>query len=76
MAAIHDPSLQKLLHLRSSEATQQRINYWLLAFFEDQLEEGRSSEMQISDMLEVILRYTRSGKVGINIQFVDQFTDR
>ncbi|RAL62310.1 hypothetical protein DID88_004876 [Monilinia fructigena] len=64
VAAIHDPLLQKFLHLRSSEATQQRIDYWLLAFFEDQLENGRTSETQIPDMLKVILRYTRLTKVG------------
>ncbi|KAG4027718.1 hypothetical protein MFRU_027g00110 [Monilinia fructicola] len=63
VAAIHDPLLQKFLHLRSSEVTQQRIDYWLLAFFEDQLENGRTSETQIPDMLEVILRYTRLTKI-------------
>ncbi|KAI9646770.1 hypothetical protein NHQ30_004769 [Ciborinia camelliae] len=62
VAAIHDPLLQKLLHLRSSEAILQRIDYWLLAFFEDQLENSRPSETQILDMLEVILRYTRFTK--------------
>ncbi|KAM0138696.1 hypothetical protein ACHAP3_003560 [Botrytis cinerea] len=64
VASIHDPLLQKLLHLRSSETTLQRIDYWLLAFFEDQLENGRSSETQIADMLELILQYTRFTKVG------------
>ncbi|KAM0158582.1 hypothetical protein ACHAPG_003999 [Botrytis cinerea] len=62
VASIHDPLLQKLLHLRSSETTLQRIDYWLLAFFEDQLENGRSSETQIADMLELILQYTRFTK--------------
>ncbi|ESZ92293.1 Mis6 domain-containing protein [Sclerotinia borealis F-4128] len=62
VAAINDPLLQKLLHLRSSEATLKRIDYWLLAFFEDQLENSQSSQTQISDMLKVILRYTRSTK--------------
>lgn len=64
VASIHDPLLQKLLYLRSSETTLQRIDYWLLAFFEDQLENGRSSETQIADMLELILQYTRFTKVG------------
>ncbi|KAF7875194.1 hypothetical protein EAF04_002366 [Stromatinia cepivora] len=63
VAGIHDPLLQKLLHLRSSEATLRRIDYWLLAFFEDQLENDRSSERLIPDMLEVILRYTRFTKI-------------
>ncbi|QSZ35832.1 hypothetical protein DSL72_006954 [Monilinia vaccinii-corymbosi] len=62
VAAIHDPLLQKFLHLRSSEATLERIDYWLLAFFEDQLENGRTSETQVPEMLEVILRYTRLTK--------------
>ncbi|EMR83782.1 putative mis6 domain-containing protein [Botrytis cinerea BcDW1] len=62
VASIHDRLLQKLLHLRSSETTLQRIDYWLLAFFEDQLENGRSSETQIADMLELILQYTRFTK--------------
>lgn len=64
VAGIHDPLLQKLLHLRSSEATLQRVDYWLCSFFEDQLEDGRSSGTQIPDMLEAILQYTRFTKVG------------
>ncbi|KAF7957407.1 hypothetical protein EAE96_002992 [Botrytis aclada] len=63
VASIHDPLLQKLLHLRSSETTLQRIDYWLQAFFEDHLENGRSSETQVADMLEFILQYTRYTKI-------------
>ncbi|APA08264.1 hypothetical protein sscle_03g030340 [Sclerotinia sclerotiorum 1980 UF-70] len=63
VAGIHDPLLQKLLYLRSSKATLRRINYWLLAFFEDQLENDQSSGRLIPDMLEVILQYTRFTKI-------------
>ncbi|KAM3071936.1 hypothetical protein ACMFMG_008402 [Clarireedia jacksonii] len=62
VAAIGDPLLQKFLQLKSSHNTQRRIDHWLLAFFEDQLEDGRSSETEIADMLQAILEYTNFTK--------------
>ncbi|PQE16536.1 Mis6 domain-containing protein [Rutstroemia sp. NJR-2017a BBW] len=62
VAAIDDPLLQKFLQLKSSQDTQRRIDHWLLAFFEDQLEDGRSSETEIPEMLQAVLGYTRFTK--------------
>jgi centromere protein I len=63
VAAIGDPLLQKFLQLKNSEATTQRIDNWLLAFFEDQLESPNSAEGTILDMLQAIREYTRYTKV-------------
>lgn len=63
VAAIGDPLLQKFLQLKSSESTARRIDNWLLAFFEDQLENPSSAEGNILDMLEAIREYTRYTKV-------------
>ncbi len=38
VAVIQDPLLQKFLQLRSSDVYAKRVDSWLLAFFEDQLE--------------------------------------
>jgi len=63
VAVIGDPLLQKFLQLRSSEASSKRIDDWLLAFFEDQLERQHSAELMILEMLNVVLEYTRYTKV-------------
>ena len=63
VAVIHDPLLQKFLQLRSSDTSSKRIDSWLLAFFEDQLEESTSSESKIFEILEAVLGYTRYTKV-------------
>lgn len=63
VAAIGDPLLQKFLQLKHSEATAQRVDNWLLAFFEDQLEAPDSAEGNILGMLEAIRDYTRYTKV-------------
>lgn len=63
VAAIGDPLLQKLLQLKQSENTAQRIDNWLLAFFEDQLESPNLAEGNIIDMLRAIREYSRHTKV-------------
>lgn len=62
VAAIGDPLLQKFLQLRPSDSTSQRIDLWLLAFFEDQLETP-GSEKAISEMLAAIHGYTNHTNV-------------
>jgi centromere protein I len=62
VAAIGDPLLQKFLQLRPSDSTSQRIDQWLLAFFEDQLETS-GSEKAILEMLEAVRGYTNHTKV-------------
>ena len=62
VAVINDPLLQKFLQLRSSASASRRIDSWLLAFFEDQLEDSSASD-RILSMLDAVLGYTRFTKV-------------
>ena len=62
VAAIGNSLLQKFLQLKPSISTFQRINQWLLAFFEDQLETP-GSEKAILEMLEAVRNYTNHTKV-------------
>jgi centromere protein I len=64
VAVIGDPLLQKFLRLKYSETTWQRIDNWLSAFFEDQLETSHSTTGNILDMLQGIREYARYTKVG------------
>ncbi|KAH7321554.1 Mis6-domain-containing protein [Rhexocercosporidium sp. MPI-PUGE-AT-0058] len=61
-AVINDPLLQKFLQLRSNESHSKRVESWLLAFFEDQLQSPNAGERHILEMLESILGYTRHTK--------------
>ncbi|KAG0648352.1 Sim4 complex subunit mis6 [Hyphodiscus hymeniophilus] len=61
VAAIGDPLLQKLLQLKPSTPNIHRMDQWLLAFFEDQLE-TLGSERAILEMLEAIQIYTHHTK--------------
>lgn len=63
VSVIGDPLLQKFLHLKHSETTSRRIDNWLVAFFEDQLETSQSSTRNILDMLQAIREYARFTKV-------------
>ncbi len=63
VAVIDDPLLQKFLQLRSSDDNSKRVDNWLFAFFEDQLEDATSSESKILEMLEAVLGFTRYTKV-------------
>ncbi|OBT67214.1 hypothetical protein VE03_02723 [Pseudogymnoascus sp. 23342-1-I1] len=62
VAVMGDPLLQKLLQLKSTDAVRQRVDNWLMAFFEDQLEGDGTSEGALLDMLASILEYTRFTK--------------
>ena len=63
VAVLGDPLLQNLLLLKSSETISRRVEYWLLAFFEDQLQSAGSGQIQILEMLEAIGDYARYTKV-------------
>jgi len=63
VAVFGDPLLQKYLHLKSSDTTSRRIDNWLIAFFEDQLESLESTQSQILAMLASIRDYTQYTKV-------------
>jgi centromere protein I len=63
VAAIGDPLLQRFLLLKPSNNTFQRIDHWLRAFFEDQLETP-GSEKVILEILEAVRNYTNHAKVN------------
>ncbi|KAH8600869.1 Mis6 domain-containing protein [Bisporella sp. PMI_857] len=62
VSVIGDPLLQKFLQLKSSESTLRRIDNWLLAFFEDQLQ-SQGSDGIILEMLSAVRDYTWYTKV-------------
>lgn len=70
MAVIGDPLLQKFLQLKSSEAVLDRIDQWLVAFFEDQLQFPEFSENFILPMLTSIRDYTRYTKVSCHKSYL------
>lgn len=63
VAVMGDPLLQKLLQLKSTDKTKQRVENWLFAFFEDQLQNDEGSEAVLLDMLASILDFARFTKV-------------
>lgn len=63
VAVLDDPLLQKFLHLRASKVDSNRIDSWLIAFFEDQLQNPDAAESSIVEMLKAILKYTQYTKV-------------
>jgi centromere protein I len=63
VAVIGDPLLQNLLQLRSNDAILRRIDNWLTAFFEDQLEGGAHSGSALLGMLAAIKEYAIFTKV-------------
>ena len=66
VAAIGDPLLQRFLQLKPTSSNFRRIDEWLLAFFEDQLE-NLEHEKAIQEMLEAIRNYTCHTKVRFQI---------
>lgn len=65
VAVIGDQLMQKFLHLKSSPTILLRIDKWLVAFFEAQLEDPDTSGTKTLAMLEAVLDYTRYTKVGM-----------
>ena len=68
VAVIGDPLLQNLLQLKSNNTIKRRIDNWLTAFFEDQLEGGGFTENRLLDMLAAIKEYTSFTKVRPGIR--------
>jgi centromere protein I len=66
VAVMGDPLLQKLLQLKSTSSTLSRVDNWLMAFFEDQLEAGAHSGHELLDMLAAIIEYARFTKVNLS----------
>ncbi|PBP17696.1 hypothetical protein BUE80_DR011629 [Diplocarpon rosae] len=63
VAVINDPLLQKFLQLRFSDNNSRRIDSWLLAFFDDQLQTPETGERLVLEMLSAVLGYTRHAKI-------------
>jgi centromere protein I len=72
VASLRDPLLQKFLQLKPSVSTSQRIDQWLIAFFEDQLETP-GSEKTILEMLDAIRDYAIHSKVVMRIYVYGRF---
>ncbi|KAL3427055.1 mis6 domain-containing protein [Phlyctema vagabunda] len=62
VAVIGDPLLQKLMQLRSTDAAIRRVDNWLMAFFEDQLQSPNQAEGNILSMLSAVLQYAHYTK--------------
>jgi len=67
VAVIGDPLLQNLLQLKSNNTIKRRIDNWLTAFFEDQLESGGFTGNALLDMLAAIKEYAIFTKVILKI---------
>lgn len=65
VAVIGDPLLQKFLQLQSSDIYDQRLDNWLLSFFEGQLQAAEPSEVKILEILKGIIEYTNFTKVRL-----------
>lgn len=63
VAVLADPLLQKLLLLRPSEESQQRIVNWLNAVLQDVMD-GDADEDTLFDVLDVVRDFVVSTKVG------------
>lgn len=68
VAVLNDPLLQKLLQLKRSDMISDRIDHWLMAFFDDQLADPSSSVNETLDILHAIRNYARFTKVCASIR--------
>lgn len=66
VSVIGDPLLQNLLVLRSDDIVTRRIDSWLTAFFEDQLQNGEYAGNTLLDMLAAINDYASFTKVSFS----------
>ena len=68
VAGLRDPLLQKYLSLHPSAETQQRLEFWLLRYFEEELDtlrEGFGASLTLTDMLAALVEYTEATKVSL-----------
>ena len=64
ISVLGDPLLQNLLTLKSNDTIKRRIDNWLTAFFEDQLENGGYTGSTLLEMLAAIKEYASFTKVS------------
>jgi centromere protein I len=68
IAGLRDPLLQKYLMLNTFPDTSNRLEFWLLRSFEEELEilrEGFGLSPTLSELLVAVVSYTESSKVSI-----------
>jgi centromere protein I len=66
VAALKDPLLQKFMMLNVSPETDQRLDFWLQKYFEDQIdtiEQGFGLSPTLTDVLRAVSDYTDATKV-------------
>lgn len=63
VAVLVDPLLQKLMLLRPSEESDQRIANWLNSILQD-VTEGFENEETLFDMMDILRDYVVSAKVS------------
>lgn len=64
VAVLVDPLLQKLMLLRPSEESDQRIVNWLNSILQD-VTEGFENEETLFDMMDILREYVVSAKVSL-----------
>lgn len=64
VAVLVDPLLQKLMLLRPSEESDQRIANWLNSILQD-VTEGFENEEILFDMMDILRDYVVSAKVSL-----------
>lgn len=67
IAGLRDPLLQKFLLLDTSVESSKRLEFWLLRYFEEELEtfrEGFGLSSSLSELLAALVSYTESSKVS------------
>ncbi len=65
VSVIGDSLLQNLLLLKSNDTIKRRIDNWLMAFFEDQLENDGHTGSALLEMLAAIKEYASFTKVSL-----------
>lgn len=67
ISALGEPLLQKYLTVKPSEVASKRLDYWLSAFLDEELQSLQAGHKQngaLSDTLDKVLNYTRYTKVS------------
>ncbi|KAI0998972.1 hypothetical protein K3495_g9228 [Podosphaera aphanis] len=62
VAVIGDSFLQQFMQLRNSEHDMKRVENWLLAFFQEQIQNSSFDSKTNLEMLQLVLEYTRFKK--------------
>ena len=72
-AGLQDPLLQKLLILDCSDDASRRLDFWLLRYFEEELEilrEGFGLSPTLPEILSGLAKYIEVSKVGLEVRII------